>query len=298
MWETRAIVKLAAVGTSALLALCVSWIFPSPERVRSWYEAFTYYLLFATFLIWLQAILPRRWQVPWRQLFEKHGLALGLAGVLTLCFVMISPPKFRIFNDEPVLASTALAMYQDHAVFSPLEGRHTLGSYEFPSQSVEKRPLFFPFFVSLAHTLSGYRPENVFAVNALAAGIGLFVFYLLLSQWLPAFWGRLGMLLLASFPLLATYSTSGGFDVPNLLFVLLGPDPQASGLRVGLLHGRGGVVRDGPAPVLARDCGRSLRSVRDLATTTIAIRRGQIRTGVPGSMHDRPLRGHVHLLLG
>jgi hypothetical protein len=220
MWSTGVMARLWLGGLAALLALALSWVIPTEEEAETWHNAASYYLVLATFLLWLQTMLPRR-RTDWTEPLRKHAPALVLAALLVVGFASVSEPKFRILNDEPGLASIALAMHQDRGVSLPTQSRYLLGEYQLVSERVGKRPLFFPFFVSLVHTLTGYRVANIFVVNLIASGLCLFLFYLLLRYWFPAFWSHLGMVLLASFPLFITYGTSGIFDVPNLLFVLL-----------------------------------------------------------------------------
>ncbi len=186
-----------------------------------WHRSATWFLLLATFLLWLQTLLPQRFEFSWADLARKHGLALAVAMLLGLGFTLVSEPRFRIFNDEIHLAAVSFSMYYEQSVLVAWESLRTLGNYEIVTQFVGRRPLFFPFFVSLVHTVSGYRADNVFVVNALSAAMSLFIFYGVLQREFDRFWGMMGMVFLASFPVLITCTTSGGFEVFQLLFLLL-----------------------------------------------------------------------------
>ena len=85
---------------------------------------------------------------------------------------------------------------------------------------MDKRPLFFPFLVSVLHDVSGYRPANSFVLNG-----GLtFVFLGLVNQLGRMLAGRkagwLGVALFAGLPLLAHNATGGGFELLNLVMIL------------------------------------------------------------------------------
>ena len=85
---------------------------------------------------------------------------------------------------------------------------------------LDKRPLFQPLLVSLLHDLTGYRPENVFALNsALTFGL-LGLVYVACRKLAGREAGILAVLLLTSLPLLAQNATGGGFELLNLVMIM------------------------------------------------------------------------------
>jgi len=151
---------------------------------------------------------------------RRHGPALGLAMLLTIGAVSISPPRFRIFADETNLMNMAFAMY-DQRSFSQPYGMFEEESFQTLTRAWGKRPLFYPFVVSLAHTFLGYSADNGFVVNAVSGFLCLFLMYFILQRWFTRFHGVVGMMLLASFPLYVLCMTSGGYEILNMLFLLL-----------------------------------------------------------------------------
>jgi hypothetical protein len=78
----------------------------------------------------------------------------------------------------------------------------------------------FQFVVSLAHDLTGYRPENAFYVNTVLGFVFLALLYFLglkigRSRWA----GALLVLLFTGLPLLSQQMTGGGFELLNLVML-------------------------------------------------------------------------------
>lgn len=206
------------VMTAGLFALV-----PPRSMIKHWFRSSGYWFVFGSTALWLWVSIPR--QGFWKKVpvfLRRHGIAVAMAALLTLGAVLTSPSKFRILADEANLMGMASAMYDRHAFYNPTQGLYTPQGFEKISHQWDKRPLVFPFFVSLLHTLLGYNPHHGFWLNALAGGFSFFLFYFLLQRWFGAAIGMTGMILLAAFPLIILWITSSGFEILNLLFVMLG----------------------------------------------------------------------------
>ena len=189
-------------------------------RMAEWFHATGFWFIFAAFLVWLSTwSWDRIDRDRCRQALQRHGIPAGLALVLTVSAFLSSPPDFRILADETNLLGSAAAMYDRHSFYNPTqvlyyyEGIQNVISYEW-----DKRPLFFPFMVYLAHLFTGYRETNAFLVNFCCSWALLFLFYLVLTRWFSRSIAVMGMSLLAAFPLVVLWMTSGGFEIPNLAF--------------------------------------------------------------------------------
>lgn len=86
---------------------------------------------------------------------------------------------------------------------------------------MDKRPVFYPFLVAGLHALSGYRPQNGFVLNFIAGFGVLIAGYFTVLRFLPKPYALAAIMLMASAPCFVIYTTSGGFETLNLLFVLL-----------------------------------------------------------------------------
>jgi hypothetical protein len=148
---------------------------------------------------------------------DSFWLALVLAGS---CFLHVREPhEIKIMADEAVLNSTAYNMHFDRDPTMVIRAFDVAGNFVPSVVFLDKRPLFFPFLVSLAHDLTGYRFENVFWVN------GVLTFFLLtlvflISRKLGGFGGGLlGVLLLISIPLVSQNATGAGFELANMVMI-------------------------------------------------------------------------------
>lgn len=191
---------------------------------RQWLEPVfhhgSYYFVLTAFILWA-ALVIRIFSGRALSFFKLHYPALLLAIVLMMMIFSISPPKFKILADETNLVGTSMAMHANKTVALPVSG-FGLEYYVFDySSAIDQRPLFFPFVLSLFHAALGYSPYNGFKVNFVAGAMALFMMYLLLSRGLSKFYGFLGMLLMAAFPIFVCCVTSGGFETMNLLFVVV-----------------------------------------------------------------------------
>ncbi|MBF0498832.1 MAG: glycosyltransferase family 39 protein [Candidatus Riflebacteria bacterium] len=211
---------LAALLVIAPLTVISGVMVPAKAKLAEWFHASGFILIFAAFIFWLTA-LP--WALLERDrlivLARRHLAAAVIAILFTVGAFLTSPPEFRILADETNLMGTATSMYDEHSFYNPTQRTHFYeGMKTTLSKEWDKRPLFFPFMIYLAHSFLGYRDTNAFAVNAICSFFMLFTFYLLLNRFFTRFISIIGMAILAAFPLLVLWMTSGGFEVPNLLF--------------------------------------------------------------------------------
>ena len=84
---------------------------------------------------------------------------------------------FKIVMDEIMLLGTSMSMHLSRLALVPTRGNDIQGAFQIVTGIVDKRPLFFPFLVSILHDLTGYRPENAFILN----GILTFIFLCLIA---------------------------------------------------------------------------------------------------------------------
>ena len=217
----KAILVLTAF-TSAM-AVFLGFFGLDKARMEQYYNAYTWYFLAFSLFLWLQlcfSLLPAPGEI--RQRLGRHLWPVLLAAGLNIAAIFASPPDFRILADETNLLSMAMAMYDDHACTNPTQlVSYYHGMRRVISQVTDMRPGLFPFAVSALHSLTGYRPENAFAVNAIAGFACLCLVYYLIQLFWGRFWGTVAMLLLGAFPVFVLYMTSAGFEVFNLAFVLM-----------------------------------------------------------------------------
>jgi hypothetical protein len=87
--------------------------------------------------------------------------------------------EFKVVADEVVLGSTAMQMHFERQAAVIVRGYDYAGNFTPLNVYVDKRPLVFPFLLSLVHDLTGYRVANVFVLNGLLSLALTALFYLL-----------------------------------------------------------------------------------------------------------------------
>ena len=180
-----------------------------------------FWFVLVAFVIWLyslwSAFAADLRALHWRRLDWASVAVVGLGGTVLLVHETFG---FKIVMDELMLLGTSMSMHLEKIVQTPLRGNDIQGSFVILEGIVDKRPLFFPFLLSLLHDITGYRPANAFVLN----GALTFVFLGLVNALGRMLAGRLagwlGVVLFAGLPLLAQNATGGGFELLNLVMIL------------------------------------------------------------------------------
>jgi hypothetical protein len=184
-------------------------------RAGYWFELFA-----ALILGWA---LYRTTRMVWMEMnWTKTDLWCGVALVaFGLILIVHEPAGFKILMDEIHLLGTSMAMHVERAAYVPQRAYDLQGIFELMGGLVDKRPLFFPFLVSILHDVTGYRPENPFYLNAFLTWFLLGLSYLggrALGGWRA---GLLAALWWTTLPLLGQNARGGGFELLNIVMILL-----------------------------------------------------------------------------
>lgn len=128
---------------------------------------------------------------------------------------------FKIVADEVLLSSTAMQMHFHRETAVVLRGYDYAGNFTPMNVFLDKRPLLFPFLLCTLHDLTGYRVGNVFVLNALLT-VALVTLTFLFGRRLGGVGaGVAAVLLLAGVPLVGQNATGGGFELLNLVVLVL-----------------------------------------------------------------------------
>lgn len=181
-----------------------------------------FWIVLAGFVIFLRALwmtYREEWSAwRWSAVDWTSVVVVGLGGVVLLVHETFG---FKIVMDEIMLLGTSMSMHLDKTVLVPVRGNDIQGTFVILDGMMDKRPLFFPFLLSLLHDLTGYRPANAFVLN----GILTFGFLGLVCSLGRRLAGRqagwLAVILCAGLPLLAHNATGGGFELLNLVMILV-----------------------------------------------------------------------------
>jgi hypothetical protein len=215
------IIKLAGVITVATLMLVARFYIIDPPTATALITKYGYWAVALTFIGFV-ALLAR--QLPGWEGFLRLGkthraglLCVLLAGIY---FQVQEPREFKVLFDEFVISGVARNMHFDREATYPGRAHYFDGRLIIMESGVDKRPFFFPFIISLVHDVTGYRPENVFYLNACLAPILLLLVYAFGFSLGGTRLGCLGVLVLAGLPLIAQNATDGGYELANLVMIL------------------------------------------------------------------------------
>ena len=199
--------------TLAFFAIPNDWALTFVSRAGFW-------LVLVAFALWLRALWQCYWPdlrgMKWRNLDWASIAVVTLGGVVLLVHEEFG---FKIIMDELMLLGTSMAMHFDKTVLTPLRGNDIQGAFTIIEGIVDKRPLFFPFLVSLLHDLTGYRPANAFVLNATLTFILLGLIFRIGQLVAGRLAGWIAVTLCAGLPLLAHNATGGGFELLNLVMI-------------------------------------------------------------------------------
>lgn len=153
----------------------------------------------------------------WRLWRWPVAVALLAAGFLHLH----EPHAYKVVADEVVMQLTARQMHFSRESSVVVRGYEYAGNFTPLISYVDKRPLLFPFLVSALHDVSGFRPSNVFVLNG-ALSFALMLLLLLIGRRVGG-WGAgiAAVLLTATIPLIAQNACGAGFEMLNLVMILL-----------------------------------------------------------------------------
>lgn len=195
-------------------------IVPSIAQLKILFSEAGLLVVCTTFLLWCFRLLTV-YGKKLNRIFKKHAAAFFFSLAVMGLIFMFTPPRFKVFSDETNLVNVSKSIYFEMTPKLCLE-KAGIGPSEdiIHREKIDKRPLLFPFLLTIIHHVTGYSPHNSFLLNFIAGSLILFAVYLIISRYTTVYWGIIAILLFAGLPILGFYVTSGGFEVLNLFFIL------------------------------------------------------------------------------
>lgn len=214
--------KAGLVVLCSLVALSLRFFWLSEHAMAMTVENAGYWAM-CLIALWCGWITFRWWRSENPRFRPGHGTwpAFAVVGVLVLVQQLHEPHMLKVNYDESVLLGIARMMHIEHLAAWPGGARLYDGSAVATVLIVDKRPLFFPFLVSLLHSITGYRIANVFFLNGLLGAVLLAIGTWIGRRYHARFGGLLFAALLGGLPLIAQNATGGGFDLLNVTLVAL-----------------------------------------------------------------------------
>lgn len=213
--------KIAVLVITSIIAMLAGFV-PEIATVEYCYQNFAWFFMLVIALSVIASFSGMVRQIVWSAWLARHKAVLFGALLLVGCAALLSPPDFRILADETNLLGVSFEMHRGLKTRLPLEGLfYYHGMFEDLTCKTEMRPPGYPFLLSLAHGIFGYRPENALILNLGLAWLSLVLMYLLVAGYAGKIWSWPAMILLAAFPAFVQSTCSAGFEIYNLFLVLL-----------------------------------------------------------------------------
>lgn len=220
--KSQTFFKIGIAAVAAILALLIPLKIISTEMAVHAVKYYSYWLLGGTcvlFLFHLRQPFKSTNIATITTALKKHWPALIIILAAT-CYLHTHVDRgFKILFDEHVLSSTAMSMHYEQEAFVQTAS-HNIGDDVITKIGfVDKRPGLFPFATSLVHSLTGYRPENVFWLNSALTCLLLGLIYTVVAKTTSRSHGILALLLVTGLPLFAQNTNGGGYELLNLCLI-------------------------------------------------------------------------------
>ncbi len=214
-----ALAKLGLLLITALVALGLRFFWLTPGRMGYLVLHWAYWVLLATTVAFAWHLYKTdHYRLAGKWLARQRWVLMILVAIWALSLVH-ERFLFKVNYDEHVLLSISRSMHYQHIAGWQADGKLFYGSVTGLSYVADKRPVFYPFLLSLIHSVSGYRTSNAFVLNGLIAGVALLCTFKLGSNLSGRTGGLLFSILLAGVPLFAQNATSGAFDLLNMTLI-------------------------------------------------------------------------------
>lgn len=214
--------RLLALAGTAPLAVWLGFVGPSVKQAEAAVSGWVYYVMFVTFALFLLALF-RLWRArrPAAEPVPRHEawVVVGVVAIFSWLAFNSEPLRPKVLNDEFVLQSTAFNLHFFREAGTMVRGYEVGGVFLSLDNYLDKRPVFYPFLVSLVHDIAGYHRLNPFLLN-----VALYPLLLGLAWWLARRLagpkaGLLAVLLIGTLPIMGQNATGSGMELLNLVMI-------------------------------------------------------------------------------
>lgn len=216
--------KLLALAVTAPLAVWFGFIGLSVGAAETVVKHHAFYVMWLAFGLFIVTLGQNRdgWLVCGDPVTRREAswAILLVAGFSWLIFNS-EPFKAKVLNDELVLQSTAYNLHFFRDTGAMVRGYEVGGVFLPLGDYLDKRPIFYPFLVTMVHDLTGFRLANAFAVNSVLLVVLFVLVWWLARRLAGAKAGLLAVAVLGTLPLLGQVATGSGMELTNLVMILL-----------------------------------------------------------------------------
>ncbi|MBW1897708.1 MAG: glycosyltransferase family 39 protein, partial [Deltaproteobacteria bacterium] len=157
-----------------------------------------------------------------RAIAGRHYVGIIMSVIIVTAIFFMSPPRFKILNDEGTLIGISMMMHENKISSAPVQGYYYGDSANLRRElNVNKRPLLFPFFFLFVHSAFGYSAYHGFVVNYLCGILILILSYVFISKTFSRSYAAIAVLIFSGCPIFVLWITASGFETVNLLFIIL-----------------------------------------------------------------------------
>ena len=183
----------------------------------------SYYFIFLSFFIWLALVIS---DITFKKehfikFLKDNILAISISAALIIIVIISVGGHFRVLSDETNMIGLSKSMFYNRTVENSIKGIWYYNVYHSLQNILDKRPNLFPFLISLVHTIRGYSAANGFIVNFIVSFLCLFNLYLLAKTIFSKNIGIAAILMTISYPVFVFSTTSAGFEMITLLFIII-----------------------------------------------------------------------------
>jgi len=213
---------LIALSLAGIMAVGISVFFP----LGSAYQALrggAYFFCAALLVLFLVLLVSYVIRMPRPALRWPRGSLIAIVVITVVHAIQLVnvPNALRVMDDEGAILATALAFYEEKELYAADKGYWINGEFEIVAATLDKRPFFYAFLISLVHGLSGYQLENAFILNGALSLLSLWLAYGLLSRWCGVLPACIGVVFLAITPVFISSANGAGFEMLNLFLLVL-----------------------------------------------------------------------------
>lgn len=197
--------------------------FLNHELMKNIFSYSGYYFILLLIFIWLITLLEclHQYKTNLRLFFKSYAIGLIACLILSVVIFVSVKSDFRILSDETNILANSKSMLYERRPDNVTMGNYYYDMFFPIKRNLPKRPLLFPFFAQILHLLTGYRPENVYALNFIVLFSLFSLIYILVKRRLGSVWAFSAVLLVAGQPVISQAATSGGFDLMSSLFLVV-----------------------------------------------------------------------------
>ncbi len=150
---------------------------------------------------------------------------LGIVGCSTYV-ICAEDWRFHVVMDEPILMATSYHFAKNASPALAKEGYRSGDDYVLLQkkslvESIDKRPIFYPFLVSILHTLLGFKLENGCLLNNLLCPVFYLLLYAFLISWAHPILALCGLLGVTALPMLPWLFNGAGMEPLSFVFLLI-----------------------------------------------------------------------------